>query len=118
MEIKLYQPYRTRGGWKAVPVEILDNRSLKVWHSQIAETLIHIQDGRCRLLRNYDLTEEWKEPVVHEAWVNVYNEGRGVLGAVHPTRQSADHGAAGEGIVTRAGRIACVKITFKEGEGL
>lgn len=45
-------------------------------------------------------------PVVHEVWTNIYNKHGG-----YKTKEEADRGAA-------RGRIACVKLTFTEGEGL
>lgn len=60
-----------------------------------------LTEGECR----NDLIDVPKE---HTVWVNVY---RALLSSVHPSREKADALAA-------SNRIACLEITFEEGEGL
>jgi hypothetical protein len=47
-------------------------------------------------------------PKEHSLWLNIYPDERP---CGHLTRESADEGAYSK-------RIACINITFKEGEGL
>jgi len=46
------------------------------------------------------------EPTTNEGWVNVYGNRRGSL---YPTREFAD-------AVTRADRIACIRVEWREGQ--
>ena len=55
----------------------------------------------------YDLIEEWKEPKSGVAYVNCYPN---TLDAIcHPSREKADEDAT-------SGRIACVRVEWKEGQ--
>ena len=52
------------------------------------------------------------KPQVHEYWLNVYPKGVNKLFIVSaPTREDADKNST-------TARIACIKISFTEGEGL
>ena len=57
----------------------------------------------------YDLIEPWKEPVVHEGWVNFYPDY--ISEDFHVSHRIADD-------MSGTDRIACIKIKFTEGEGL
>lgn len=52
-----------------------------------------------------DLIEEWKEPKTGELWLNIY---RGNY-AIHDSKNNAN------GVSTK-GRLACVKVTWTEGQ--
>lgn len=55
---------------------------------------------------------EWRiKPEKKEGWVNIYPSG---YGRMHPTKVQADQAVSNE----PDGRIACIKITYEEGEGL
>lgn len=63
----------------------------------------------CRNDRRYDLINI---PEKIEGWVNFYDSGEGSFrGYSYPSRADADRTAKDE-------RIACIKISFTEGEGL
>lgn len=47
-------------------------------------------------------------PVTHERWVNIYPDD---VVSINPSKEQADHRADPY-------RIACIKITYTEGEGL
>lgn len=118
MTYELYKPYKTRGGWKAVYLG--EDKDGHVWaHHTIDRQIIaysHLDNGQCigGGYADYDITSEWKEPVLHEGWVNVVKSLDGKFHQLileqHDTKEDADWCAQD--------RIACVRIKFTEGEGL
>lgn len=79
---------------------VMDNNgSENCWHySQDGEFLNSISTDHRLDLVNI--------PETHEAWVNIYKNG-----AARPTRRDADNSA-------NSNRVACIKVTYKDGEGL
>jgi hypothetical protein len=69
----------------------------------------HNDVGKCSVVLGdhpYDLIDV---PVKHEAWMNIYSKYGG--SAPHKTKADADRQAM-------AGRIACIRVEYEEGEGL
>jgi hypothetical protein len=104
--------WKTRGGWRAVVVSHSSNSCLRVWHeNREKDTTVHYPNGRfaTRVDDGADLIEPWTEPKKGEFWVNVY-EKEDVEGIFY-SREVADRSITGY-------RLACVKVSWTEGEGL
>ena len=70
MEFELYKPYKTRGGWKAVVVDINKVGNLIVWHEKIDSTAEHKEDGTdVDHNDSYDLISEWFEPIKRTVYI-------------------------------------------------
>lgn len=114
--------WKTRGGWRAVVVDN-EGRYITVWHKKAGEDiLLHYMNGRLQSScpGDFDLIEPWVEPKVHDVWINVYKHkyekgwicfGEDSDGYPMATKEDADKCA-------KEGRLACVNVKFKEGEGL
>lgn len=90
MEFKLYEPYKTRGGRKAVLVHSECNNAIcTVWHAGSRQTKIHDESGKCSDLADpehalYDLIEPWTEPRTWTAWVCANKAGGLYLSHLKP----------------------------------
>lgn len=76
MNFELYKPYKARGGWKAVVVDILGfgtDRFLKVYHEKGGYVYDHNMSGVDMRDAQCDLLEPWAEPIKRTFWVNVYD---------------------------------------------
>jgi len=112
--------WKTRGGWRAQILRYQKEENMLVWHSEQPYTPCdHNKNGtRTRIeglgmtpyekerKQEFDLIEPWTEPRKGEFWVNVY-EGVNK----YATKEGADNGALSH-------RLACVKVSWTEGEGL
>ncbi len=109
---------KTRGGWRAVVVELLDNNQILVWHGGGYRDQIHDSHG-LNLKgdddtynspeKDFDLIEPWVEPVKHKGFLNIYPND-----VLHSTEEVARIYADQH----LAEPIACIEIEFTEGEGL
>ncbi len=127
MKYEIGTQWKTRGGWRAMVVDIPERGgSFLVWHSNQPQTPVShaLVDGSrvqsCGRIEDadlykqgYDLIEPWSEPVIHEFFVNFYDSDY-VSGFT--TRGAANNHADNE--MRHQKRIACIKIKFTEGEGL
>ena len=111
--------WKTRGGWRAVVVDN-DGLFIAVWHKTERESYLHYKDGmlQSNCPGDLDLIEPWVEPKEHDLWINVYRcekdwicFGEDSDGYPMSTKENADAAA-------KPGRIACVNVKFKEGDGL
>lgn len=120
MKLELHKAYKTRGGWRAVVVKFHpETQSYLVWHDTPGrdDTVGHSVNGYYEgtpvhpgtTPESYDLIEEWFDLVTHEGWLNFYKDGPGT--DIQKTRECADR-------IANAGRVACIRIKFTEGEGL
>lgn len=91
LTIELCKRYKTRGGWKAVPVERHEDGRWQVWHEGTRGDCTHGSDGAYGADREYahDLIEPWVEPEKVEWWINVFGEHG--AGQSHITREDAEH---------------------------
>ena len=104
--------WKTRGGDK---VMILSERQCYHYRHNIAYTICEEGTALDRGTAS-DLIEPWVEPVEHEGWFNVYESSNNgfVFGmAVAQSREACDVESN-----TLRERIACIKINFKEGNGI
>ena len=115
--IDFTKPVQTVDGCQ---VEILKTDFKGTWYPVI--TVVTAPNGVQRLRRytcsgRLCLNKEGPEDLInvpeeYTAWVNVYEDPR-VPGRLYATRTEADWHAGRSGI-----RIACIPVTYKEGEGL
>ena len=103
MKLELYKPYKTRGGWKAVPVEKREDGDFTVWHENKNATYMHKTTWECVYQsRNHDLIEEWKEPIKRTVYISLHHNGEWTAGD-NP-------------YCPNSGLLAEKKITITEGE--
>lgn len=116
-KIDINKKYRTRDGrevilfttesrvsTKPVSGEILTKGDVWIWGRWDAH------GGDCFGNEGRDLVEIKDK---HELWLNVYSfQDEGFVVGAYKIKSDADHGQC------RKNRIACVKISFEEGEGL
>lgn len=72
MNFELYKPYKTRGGWKAVVVDILGfgtDRFLRVYHEKGQSIYDHNMSGADMRDAQYDLISEWHEPIKRTLYI-------------------------------------------------
>ena len=108
---KIGKIYKTRDGSDAIIYAIHPNQKYAV-HGAIyeddewdAETWQ--LNGQYHLANTNSYSDLMPpEPTTNEGWVNVYGNRRGSL---YPTREFAD-------AVTRADRIACIRVEWREGQ--
>lgn len=124
-EFTIGSQWKTRGGSSAIVVAMdgCVGYALNVYHSKDGYVRSHCEEsGRVHngAVTDFDLIEPWKDPVVHEGWVNVYkfpdNKEIETGQGIYKERAIADR-------VTpisdnKPYRIACIPIKFTEGEGL
>ena len=116
-KFKVGSQWKTRGGWKAIILDIKKDSGkepyLKVLHYVNEFIIAHNIDGTVDESDKYDLIEPWKEHRKGEFWVNVYDDKHcGIVTIPHETKHSADSANY------KKSRIACVKVEWTEGEGL
>jgi len=79
MKLELYKPYKTRGGWKAVVVDQLDDDIVWVWHNKDKTARPHHSaTGSPNYKPSYDIIDEWHEPRQWYVWVEVEQHVEGV----------------------------------------
>ncbi len=107
--------WKTRAGWRAVIVAV-EEGTLKVWYDTKMDTMQRLR--KCGYFHDiekksdFDLIEPWKEPVVHEGWLDIFQAYEGKLKTdMYDTETECK---AAEDRET----IARIKIKFTEGEGL
>lgn len=124
-EFTIGSQWKTCGGWRAVVVDYNGSRPV-FWHSKDQKSLDHDIDGYetegyavgqsvNMLDKNAFEPEPWKEPVVHEGWINIrtyFDDGGDQRMHWFETKDGADN------CRSCADRIACIPIKFTEGEGL
>lgn len=64
----------TKGGWRAVVVDVKDNGKILFWHSHGEKTLWHDFDGIGPISFEYDATKQYTEPRRGTVWVNVWGD--------------------------------------------
>lgn len=129
MKLEVGKQYKTRDGHRVVCVDIDridDNIPYRLWHENTCTTLWHKKDGIYHgSSRELDIISEWVEPLKGEFWVNIYNNKANLFGcfsndcneynfttfASYSTKEDADKPAEKH-------RIACVKVSWTEGDGL
>lgn len=118
--IDINKKYRTRDGRK-VRIYAVDGGWLNyaihgaVSSSQGWEPEWWLDDGRKSKLGGTDPLDLIEVKPEVKGWINIYRAGKFLpenVSNVHPTKEIADQSAASEG------RIACIPVTFTEGEGL
>lgn len=95
MKLKLYHPYKTRGGWKAIAVDEHQGDFL----------IAHTKNEKCQwqwgdtgLARNngvetdYDIIEEWKEPRSFDFYVGFYETSTGLYSCLYKTKDKLKDG--------------------------
>lgn len=114
--------WKTRGGWRAVVVDLRRDVTdvVLAYHPSMSDAVGHRSNGKTYRISGVcsdddrDLMEPWKEPVVHEGWINIYLQDEKMFLPPCPfsTKDKALQAPS-------ENRIACIKIgPFKEGEGL
>ena len=114
--------WKTRGGWRAVIVGIdRETMRLTVWHDSGHKcTEYHskggqvINNGFLMPINTHDLIEPWKEPIIHEGWVVIYNNPENQNQPFEDALFFSDK----PDLRTELKRMACIKVKFEEGEGL
>ena len=105
--------WKTRGGWRAIIVGMC-NGFMQVWHEPDACSWDHyVANGKSEEsdCRDGDLIEPWKEPVVHEAWLTIFDDKYGGMFVKFTTDPEALRSDVYK-------CLACIPIKFTEGEGL
>jgi hypothetical protein len=106
--------YETRGGSKAVVLG--KHKVTNIWIGYLANTTgTHewVDNGERNSSRNYpflDIVSEWKEPIVLDAWMNVYEDSFG-----KPCVSVAEAEVRAQGIATY---IQTVHLRYTEGNGV
>jgi len=122
MKFEIGQQFKTRGGWRAVVVDVYDDGCIRVWHNSLqqgGEVYSHSKSGRFCIpgtdISYYDLIETWKEPRKGTVWVNVWRDRDNdeiSYGAAN-RRTEADNEK-----YSSYERIACVEVNWTEGQGI
>lgn len=80
-KFKTGSQWKTRGGWRAVVVDVSDENLILVWHERnINSIFIHEKTGiECSgYYEKYDLVEPFVEPIKRTFWSNVYHDRIGL----------------------------------------
>lgn len=76
--------YKTRGGWRAILVNVYNDGSAMVYHiGNIDDTEGHSANGTCAGRNQFDLIEEWKEPRTLDIKISVDFE-RSIISVYRP----------------------------------
>ena len=109
-KFKIGSQWKTRDGGRAVVIDTQHGRVV-AWHKNNRTIQYHYDNGSFYMDSDHqddrDLVEPWKEPIVHEKWLNIYADHSGQ----HNSKKEAD-------VIACPGRLACIKIIFAEGDGL
>jgi len=109
MKLELYKPYKTRGGWKAVVVDQLDDDIVWVWHNKDKTARPHHSaTGSPNYKPSYDIIDEWHKPRQWDVWIAIEEREEGL--AVSP------YGSAPN--ITDNKKAIAGPFTITEGEGL
>lgn len=77
MQIELYKPYKTRGGWRAVAVDKTEH-GFMTYQKDCVTQLIHVSPEGVmygdRFTDTTDLVEPWTEPQSGQVWVHVQKD--------------------------------------------
>lgn len=122
LELKVGGQYRTRGGWRAVVVNLmLGIDRMVVCHFDEEHNvggIIKHQSTKQDEVWPYDygLIAEWQEPKRGEVWVNVWLSGLGdVYNHLYRTKEEAEDDAKG---VSGWKLLARLRMPWTEGDGL
>ena len=136
MKFETGSQWKTRGGWRAVVVKNFYGKSsccgLEAWHENSGRVLEHGLTGSYGLFDEFgifdvegsdnDLVEPWKEPVVHEYWVNFVKHKKHGVEIQGPFEKEQTADSEYRNLVFQHGsdvrRISRMRIKFEEGEGL
>ena len=120
--------WKTRGGWRAVVVRADGSDALPylVWHdaelcSDDEAPYWHDSEGKheCKDAEyaKYALIEPWKDPIIHEGWVNAHDTGTEIrFSRIFGDKEEADSNYEAQGKCDGS-RKACIEIKFTEGDG-
>ena len=109
MKLELYKPYKTRGGWKAVVVDVNEIGDFVVWHEEGGKTTPHDSaSGKSYKGGHYNIVEEWHEPRQWKVWIAIEEREEGLAVSTYGSAPN----------ITDNKKAIAGPFTITEGEGL